>query len=201
MANGQWKMVVNGCNAAHAHAPQGPYLRENPQVLAVLDEEGVEFTRVDFSQDGFADEFAAIVPVQRFIEARELVGVMGERGDVMRDHHDGQFVKRTQFLQHCEKLRLAAGVEAAGRFVEEQQARAGNEGSGDGQTLLLATGKIAGGAVFEAFQTDMIERFESGSVLGFPGRLNRPSVAYVPISATSKTVAGNWREIATSCGT
>jgi hypothetical protein len=107
------------------------------QVAAMRDEERVQLAAVHFAQHRFADQFAAIVPVQRAVEARQLVGVMRHGGDIVRDHHHRQPVVLAQMRQQREKLRLPARVQPAGRFVQQQEFRLRDQRAGNRQALLL----------------------------------------------------------------
>ncbi len=58
---------------------------------------------------------------------------------VMRGDHDGGS-HLVQFFEEIHQAQADDIVNIAGRFVRQQQARPGNDGTGNGQTLLLATG-------------------------------------------------------------
>ena len=59
----------------------------------------------------------------------------------MGDHDDGvSFL--VQFLEKAEDLPAGAGVQGAGRFVREKDGGVPGQGSGDGNSLLLAAGKL-----------------------------------------------------------
>ena len=45
-------------------------------------------------------------------------------------------------VERGEDLLLGAGVECAGRFVEDQDRRVLDQGAGDGDALLLAAGEL-----------------------------------------------------------
>ena len=67
----------------------------------------------------------------------------------MGDEQDGDAVV-AQLLDEPPALPPGGGVEAGGQLVEDDQARAADEGEGDGQALLLAAGQlpVAGVALF-----------------------------------------------------
>ena len=65
-------------------------------------------------------------------------------GDVMGDERHGDAQPGDQGADEVEQPRLDGHVEPAGRLVHEHEARVGDEGAGDLQTLQHAAGELAG---------------------------------------------------------
>ena len=63
---------------------------------------------------------------------------------VVRDHQDGLAVLAHQFLDERHDFIGALAVEVAGGLVAEEKSGIGDDGAGDGHTLLLPAGKLAG---------------------------------------------------------
>ena len=76
-------------------------------------------------------------------EAQDPVHFTGKL-DIMRCDEDGQALFRNQAGQLTIDLLGGMGIEVAGRFVGQQQARAVGDGAGDRDTLLLAAREFAG---------------------------------------------------------
>ena len=66
------------------------------------------------------------------------------------------------------------GLDALGRLVENQQARPGHKGAGDGQLLLLAARQIAAAAVQHVLQHRERAKISSGMLRSLRGRGAKP---------------------------
>ena len=86
-------------------------------------------------------------------EAEGAVAAVGEF-EVVGDEDAGERVLAVEGLEEGEDAVGGEGVEVAGGFVGEQEFGAGDEGSGDGKALLLASGEFAGAMVAAAFEFD-----------------------------------------------
>src|SRR6266851_8119685 len=73
------------------------------------------------------------------IEHDDLVGV-DDGGEPMRDHHGG--AAAAHLFQRALDLLLGAGVERAGRLVEQEDMRVLEDRAGDRHTLLLAARQL-----------------------------------------------------------
>jgi hypothetical protein len=82
----------------------------------------------------------------------------------VRDHQDGDAVLAVERDEQVHDLVAALAVEVAGRLVGEQDQRAGDDGAGDGDALLLAAGKFGRRVMFPAGQADLRQRFARGGV-------------------------------------
>ena len=65
---------------------------------------------------------------------------------------------RVEPAEELHDLPALARVEVAGRLVGEEQLRAGNDGAGHRDELLLAAGELAGKEVLLADQLEAVER-------------------------------------------
>ena len=93
--------------------------------------------------------------------SREHDHTIADRGGlgVVGDHHDGLVERVDRLAQQPQHLRARGAVEVAGRLVREHDGRTGDEGAGDGDTLLLATRKLrwpVGAAIIEADGVDQM---------------------------------------------
>jgi hypothetical protein len=61
-------------------------------------------------------------------------------------------------LKHAHQLNAAARVEIAGRFIGQEHRRLVDQRAGDGDALLLATGKLIGIMVGAVSESDDFER-------------------------------------------
>src|SRR5262249_22629844 len=88
---------------------------------------------------------------------------------VLRDEHERGAVIADMRLKDLHDSGSVLAVEVAGRLIGKQQPRAIDKGAGDGNTLLLAAGQLAG-QVFQAMpQADRIERLLCGPASLAPG--------------------------------
>ena len=87
---------------------------------------------------------------------------------VMRDHQHRlvEFaVGEAQHLKYCFRV---SGVEVSCRFVGEDDRRAGNQGAGDGDALLLAAGEFGRPMIEAALDAEQIgEMVEIGGIERF----------------------------------
>ena len=99
----------------------------------------------------------------------DAVGDLGGFG-VVGDHEDGLVELAAGGAEHLEDGVGVFGVEVAGGLVGEDDGGAGDEGAGDGDTLLLASGELVG-AVVETFADaeEAAEVVEEAAVEGLGG--------------------------------
>jgi hypothetical protein len=88
--------------------------------------------------------------------------VVGEREafiEIVGDEEDGDADVAADFEDEGAQVGFEGGVEAARRFVEEEDIGLGNEGASDGAALFLAAGELAGVAAGEIGEAEAIEEF------------------------------------------
>jgi hypothetical protein len=127
------------------------FLAENPNLL----EEVIEVDFVGGGKFGDLDEAAV----------SEIEAAVGELSDgrVVSDHEDGvAFV--VEFAEEANDFFLVGFVEVAGGLVGEDELGVIDEGAGDGDTLLLAAGKLSGEMLDAVGEADASER---GASFGF----------------------------------
>ena len=97
----------------------------------------------------------------------EAVGEgFGERAFV-RDHDDGHAELRLEFAEKREDGFAGGGIEIAGGLVGEKNFGAIDEGAGDGDALLFATGEFRGPMAEAMRQANALEGFaDAGGALG-----------------------------------
>jgi hypothetical protein len=71
-------------------------------------------------------------------EKDHAIGIGGS-GRIVGHHNQGLVVAIDNGAEEFEDRPAGPGIEGAGRFIGEDDLRAGNEGAGDGDALLLAT--------------------------------------------------------------
>ena len=108
----------------------------------------------------------------------------------------------TKVAQRAGERRLAGGVDAGGRLVEDQQLRLGGQGPGDQRALLLAAGERR----HRVARPDRRGRPRRARRRPRPGRCARtgrssPRRASRPEATTSATVAGTPLPAPSRCGT
>jgi hypothetical protein len=84
---------------------------------------------------------------------------------VVRDHHNRLPVLIDQFPQDGRDPLAVRGIEVAGRLIGQQDGRFDDQGPGDGNPLLLATGEFAGEVRPARGQADQFQR-SSGPFAG-----------------------------------
>jgi len=77
----------------------------------------------------------------------------------VRDHDDGHAKLRLQFAEKIEDRFTGGGIEIASGLVGEENFRAIDESAGDGNALLLATGKFRWAVAEAMCQANALERF------------------------------------------
>ena len=77
---------------------------------------------------------------------------------VVRDHHDGLVELHVEPPEQLEHLVRALRVELAGRLVEQDERRVGDDGARDGDALLLAARELARVVVQPVGEPDDAER-------------------------------------------
>jgi hypothetical protein len=82
----------------------------------------------------------------------------GVAGDVefVRDHDEGDALV-VEPAEGIHDLDAGAGVEVAGRFVGQDEGRLHDEGTGDGDPLLLAAGELVGEVIGAVAEPDQFE--------------------------------------------
>lgn len=83
------------------------------------------------------------------VHDREAVGEAGDGSEVVGDVDDADAGVPPEPLDLLEERRLSEDVEAGGGLVEDQQRRLEDDGLGDGDPLLLASGELVGIAGLE----------------------------------------------------
>ena len=73
-------------------------------------------------------------------EVDGALGAGGVRLGVGHHHNGGAFL--IQFFQQVHHLLAVLGIEVTGGLIGEDQFRAGHDGTGDGDALLLAAGEL-----------------------------------------------------------
>jgi hypothetical protein len=90
------------------------------------------------------------------VEGGDAIGVR-EDAVVVGDDEDGAFGAAGDLLKNFHDEEAVFGVESGGGFVADDEAGVVDEGAGDGDALLLATGEL-GGSLFGVFaEADLFE--------------------------------------------
>src|SRR5216684_3219032 len=97
------------------------------------------------------------------MQFQPAVGQAGDDG-IMRDHDDGASLS-VHFTQFAEHDFFIYGIQVAGGLVGEDDVRVVDQGAGDADALLFATGKLRGQMVSAVFKTNVIERGQSFSLV------------------------------------
>ncbi len=85
----------------------------------------------------------------------------------MGDHDDGHAELRSEFAEEREDGFAGGGIEIAGGLVGEKNFRAIDEGAGDGDALLFATGEFRGAVAEAVREANALEGFaDAGGTLG-----------------------------------
>src|SRR5438093_8134052 len=84
----------------------------------------------------------------------------GGYGGVVSDEQDRLTVS-VELVDHVEHFLAGARIEVARRFVGEDHQRIGGERTGDGNSLLLAAGKLAGAVMQPVAQTDQFRQVDA----------------------------------------
>ena len=82
----------------------------------------------------------------------EIVAKVIGKVEILLDQHDGHFALIRQKLDHPSDLLDDIGLDALGRFVEEQKFRPRDQRPGDGQLLLLPSREVAAPAAEKVLQ-------------------------------------------------
>ena len=88
-----------------------------------------------------------------------MTGYVGVRRGmwIVRDHHNRLVKILVQTFQDFEDFSGRMAIEVAGRFVSQQQSWIADDGTGDGDTLLLTTRKLLGKMVHSVFETNQFQ--------------------------------------------
>jgi hypothetical protein len=86
---------------------------------------------------------------------------------LMRHHDDRDALLAVEAAEQLHDFVAALAVKVAGRLVSKQHQRVGDDGAGDGNTLLLAAGKLGRGVVFPSIEADFGQCGTSSGVTGF----------------------------------
>ena len=79
-----------------------------------------------------------------------------------------------QIPQHAEQFPPGAQVECPGGFIGEENGRAGHQGAGDGDALLLTAGELTGPVAGLLLEPHLTERVQDRSPVGLdPGEAQR----------------------------
>ena len=74
------------------------------------------------------------------------------------DHQHGDAAVLIEVGQQFHDFHRSFRIEIAGRFVGQQHVRAGDDGAGDGDALLLAARQFGGGMIPPLFEAHLVER-------------------------------------------
>lgn len=108
----------------------------------------------------------------------------------MRHQKDAITAFPGQLVQHRQHLPPRGQVEAAGRFVTQQQRRLFDDGAGDRYSLLLTTGHLPGKPVGEVGQADFRKRFATALSTMSAGEFGND--LHVLLRRQSPTRLRNW---------
>ena len=133
-------------------------------MLAHLDlaaEESAEVARVEHLGDGPAAFRASFAQHQDMGEGgHDFLDVMGDEDERGRAGLDGEV------FEEMEEILAGDRVESGAGLVENQEARAGHEGAGDGDRRALALGEHRPRAVFEGGAADGLQEAFGGGPVG-----------------------------------
>ncbi len=90
-------------------------------------------------------------------DEQDGVGVVDDALEAVLGDQHGHADVVDQSVQRGEHLLGSDRVECRRRLVQDQDARAGHEGSGDGHPLLLAAGQVAQRSVAQGAQTEQVQ--------------------------------------------
>ncbi len=95
----------------------------------------------------FAAGLARVQPIRSDTPVHEADMALGVGRDVfiMGDEHNGDAALFIELAEQFHHFVAPRGVEIAGRLVGEDDGRIGDEGTRDGDALLLTAGKLRGG--------------------------------------------------------
>ena len=103
----------------------------------------------------------------------DAVAARGQ-GRVVRDQQEGRAALGMQREEQVDHVPAGLAIEIAGRLVGQEQRWLRREGAGDGDTLLLAAGKLRRIMLHSVFQTDRFKsRGGNGERIGAAGQLQR----------------------------
>jgi hypothetical protein len=128
-------------------------------------EDGVEIALEDFEQDVIREALGTVVVVEGFGEAGDAVAGGNDGAEVVGDHDEGKAVLLLEVFEEVEEFFLAGLIDAGGRFVEEEDLRLIDQGTGDEDALLLAAGEAADGLVGKVVHFDGLEGIEDALFL------------------------------------
>ena len=97
--------------------------------------------------------------------------VEGEVGETVGDGEDDASFCAGEFMHELDDFGLGFGVETAGDFVAEQEARGADHFEGHGEAAFLATGEDADFAVADFVEADIAEDFFEARLTGFGGEV------------------------------
>ena len=92
------------------------------------------------------------------LDMDNLIGLVGYTAFVGY-HHDGHSLFLVQFLQQVHHFHARFGVEGSGRLIGKDDFGFGDEGTGDGYTLLLSSRHLVGIMVGPLLQAQFFEIF------------------------------------------
>lgn len=87
----------------------------------------------------------------------DAAGADGGGARIVRDHDNRFAGVAREGTENVENFGGGSGIQIAGRFVSDDQARIGDEGACDGDTLFLAAGKLFGQMMHARAEADEFE--------------------------------------------
>ncbi|MCY1534768.1 hypothetical protein D9M68_701500 [compost metagenome] len=107
-------------------------------------------------QQGFLERPAGLHPA--FLQHHQVIGQARHLVGRMADVEDRDIQLLVQAFQVGQHLQLALEVERGQRFVHQQQARAGQQGAGDGHALALAAGELVRHTLQQMADAEQLDR-------------------------------------------
>src|SRR6056297_2123610 len=137
------------------HISVTPNKETGSKLIIICDEEQRLKEKLDFSPgDPPADSLsvqAAVFHVKNTVHAAGDFLTMG-------DQNHGQVMFRMQIIEQLYDFFGGAAIQIAGRLVGKQQPRSHDQGAGNGDTLLLPTGKLSRLMLETLRQTDRLQQ-------------------------------------------
>ena len=108
-------------------------------------EDHLSRTAVGFLNVVSGQAVGAVMEMQAHIQAGQFVGKRRDHADIVRDQHHGDSGFRFPVSNPLQEQVLTFGVHSHRGFVEQQEFGLVDQGAGDEDALLLATGEFPRG--------------------------------------------------------